>query len=290
VIASSPSPRKSGFSRRAAALAAIGVALALFGTLALFGCGSSGSSDLATAGEAAGGRPDPGPPPDPKHLDVAPSNPPSLAAREKAGQADEAGVEIVPGEPAPPPGYGEAAGKSGGESSKPPPASAGSNGSYTPPKTPHGEPITPRTLKGLGPQANNPSAILLDGIALAPPAAPEKIKRAISAANTIVGRPYVWGGGHASWYSRGYDCSGAVSFALGGGGFLATPLDSTRLESWGAPGPGKWLTVYANATHAYVVIASLRFDTVGDARGTGPRWHPALAYPEGFVERHAPGF
>ena len=132
-------------------------------------------------------------------------------------------------------------------------------------------------------------AVLLSGIALAPPSAPERVKAAISAANMIVGRPYVWGGGHASWYSYGYDCSGAVSFALGGGGFLAAPLDSTQLESWGAPGPGRWMTVYANAGHAYAVIAGLRWDTVGDAHGTGPRWHAALPYAEGFVARHPPG-
>jgi hypothetical protein len=139
-------------------------------------------------------------------------------------------------------------------------------------------------------QPASQSAILLNGIALAPPSAPEAIKAAITAANTIVGRPYVWGGGHASWYSRGYDCSGAVSYALGGGGFLATPLNSSRLESWGEPGPGRWLTVYASASHTYAVIAGLRWDTVGDARGTGPRWHPALPYPQGFVARHPPGY
>jgi prolipoprotein diacylglyceryl transferase len=274
----------NGVGRRTTTLIAIGWA-----TIALFGCGQASDSPKLTADAAPGAvsqgegsRPDPGPPPDPKHLDVASSNAPSLASRAR--------TEAVPGEPAPPPGYGESAGKGSGDPARLPAASAGNNGSYTPPKTPSGEPITPRTLKGLGPQADNPSAILLDGIALAPPVAPERIKRAISAANTIVGRPYVWGGGHASWYSNGYDCSGAVSYALGGGGFLGAPLASTQLESWGAPGPGHWLTVYANATHAYVVIASLRFDTVGDARGTGPRWHPALAYPEGFVERHPPGF
>jgi hypothetical protein len=142
-------------------------------------------------------------------------------------------------------------------------------------------------------RAASGSAVLLSGVALAPPSAPQRIKAAISAANTIIGRPYIWGGGHASWYSRGYDCSGgsgAVSYALAGGGFLSTPLDSRQLESWGAPGPGRWLTVYANAGHAYAVIAGLRWDTVGDARGTGPRWHPALPYPEGFVARHPPGF
>ena len=78
----------------------------------------------------------------------------------------------------------------------------------------------------LGNQQAGRGAILINGIALAPPTAPERIQAAISAANEIVGRPYVWGGGHASWYSTGYDCSGAVSYALGAGGFL--PRRSTR--------------------------------------------------------------
>ena len=134
------------------------------------------------------------------------------------------------------------------------------------------------------------TAILLTGIALAPPNAPEAVKGAIDAANTIVGRPYVWGGGHGSFYSSGYDCSGAVSFALFGGGLIPRPLTSTELESWGAPGPGRWITVYANAGHAFAEIAGLRWDTVGDAQGTGPRWHLAPASPAGFVVRHPPGF
>ncbi len=92
-------------------------------------------------------------------------------------------------------------------------------------------------------------------------------------ANTIVGRPYVWGGGHASFYSYGYDCSGSVSFALFGGGLIPEPLTSGSLEGWGEPGPGKWITVYANAEHTFMEIDGLRWDTVGDARGTGPRWH-----------------
>ena len=99
-----------------------------------------------------------------------------------------------------------------------------------------------------------------------------------------------WGGGHASFYSYGYDCSGAVSFALYGAGLLDTPLTSGSLESYGEPGPGKWITIYANATHTYVVIAGLRWDTVGDAHGTGPRWHAEPPYPEGFVVRHPTGY
>lgn len=145
-------------------------------------------------------------------------------------------------------------------------------------------------MANLESQQGEGRAILLNGVALAPPSAPEAIKAAISAANEIVGRPYIWGGGHASWYSTGYDCSGAVSYALGGGGLLSVPLASTALEGWGVPGPGRWLTVYANGSHAYAVIAGLRWDTVGDAKGTGPRWHLAPAYPEGFVERHPAGY
>jgi hypothetical protein len=111
----------------------------------------------------------------------------------------------------------------------------------------------------------------------------------ISAANLIVGQPYVWGGGHGSFQSKGYDCSGAVSYALAGAGLLQTPLTSGQFMGYGEPGPGQWLTIYAAPNHVYAVIAGLRWDTVGDARGSGPRWHPYDAYPSGFVARHVPG-
>ncbi len=164
-----------------------------------------------------------------------------------------------------------------------PPASAGSNGTHFPRLG--GD--TKIVARSRGAESN---AILLSGIALAPPNAPEAVKNVINAANTIVGRPYVWGGGHASFYSNGYDCSGSVSFALFGGGLIPRPLTSGDLEHWGAPGPGKWITVYANAGHTFAEIAGLRWDTVGDARGTGPRWHLPIASPSGFVVRHPPGY
>jgi cell wall-associated NlpC family hydrolase len=124
--------------------------------------------------------------------------------------------------------------------------------------------------------------------ASAPASAPEAIKSAISAANSIATTPYIWGGGHGSFEDSGYDCSGATSFALHGGGFLESPLDSTGLETWGEPGPGKWITVYANAEHAWMMIAGLAFDTVG---GPGPRWHSSpVDSPEGFIARHPPGY
>jgi cell wall-associated NlpC family hydrolase len=121
-----------------------------------------------------------------------------------------------------------------------------------------------------------------------PSSAPDAVKAAIEAANAIATTPYVWGGGHGSFESSGYDCSGAVSYALHGGGFLESPLDSTGLSTWGEAGPGQWITVYANSGHAWMVIAGLAFDTSG---GAGPRWHPEMVNsPEGFIARHPPGY
>ncbi len=163
------------------------------------------------------------------------------------------------------------------------PASAGTNGTTVPHQG--GGKLFAHT------RANDDgsTAILLSGIALAPPDAPEAVQQVINAANQIVGRPYVWGGGHASFYSYGYDCSGSVSWALHGAGLIPEPLTSGSLEGWGEPGPGRWITVYANAGHTFMEIAGLRWDTVGDARGTGPRWHLMPTSTAGFVVRHPSG-
>ena len=121
-----------------------------------------------------------------------------------------------------------------------------------------------------------------------PSGAPPAVQAAIEAANSIATTPYIWGGGHGSFSSPGYDCSGAVSFALNGGGFLSSPLDSTGLSTWGEAGPGQWITVYGNAGHAWMTIAGLAFDTSG---GAGPRWHPSpVSSTEGFIARHPPGY
>jgi hypothetical protein len=142
-----------------------------------------------------------------------------------------------------------------------------------------------------GLETAGPDAVLTGNLASAPESAPAAVKAAIAAANSISSTPYVWGGGHGSWYSYGYDCSGAVSFALYGAGLLDTPLTSGSLESYGEPGPGRWITIYANAGHTYAVIAGLRFDTAGNPEGiSGPRWHVEPPYPEGFVVRHPAGY
>jgi len=167
-----------------------------------------------------------------------------------------------------------------------PPASAGSNGTHLPHRS---SGLSRAEIFAHSRGGSDSTAILLTGVALAPPDAPEPVQGAINAANTIVGRPYVWGGGHASFYDNSYDCSGAVSFALFGGGLIPQPLTSGDLMRWGAPGPGKWITVYANPGHTFVEIAGLRFDTVGAEQGTGPRWHLATVSTSGFVARHPPG-
>ena len=166
-----------------------------------------------------------------------------------------------------------------------PAASAGSNGSYTPPSPAERR----RIYTATHPVGGVESALLLNRTALAPASAPDPIRLMISAANQIVGQPYVWGGGHGSFQSKGYDCSGAVSYALAGAGLVRAPMTSGQFMSYGNPGPGRWLTIYASPTHVYAVIAGLRWDTVGDARGSGPRWHPFDAYPDGFAARHLPG-
>jgi hypothetical protein len=151
---------------------------------------------------------------------------------------------------------------------------------------------------GVGPEdpryAKPGKATLVDGYAVAPPDAPEQVRAAIAAANRIVGKPYKYGGGHARVEDTGYDCSGTVSYALLGGGFLRSPLDSSGFMRWGAPGKGRWITVYTNPGHAFVVIAGLRLDTsaAGERRssGRGPRWRTTLRSTRGYRARHPQGF
>jgi hypothetical protein len=143
--------------------------------------------------------------------------------------------------------------------------------------------------------------LLPDGTAAAPADAPPQVQQAIWAANRIVGKPYVYGGGHGAFKSAGYDCSGTVSYALHGGGLLKTPLASGSFMAWGAKGPGLWITVFANPGHAYATIAGLRLDTSAAgvtrknttnalALQSGPRWRPALRDSRGYKQRHPLGY
>jgi cell wall-associated NlpC family hydrolase len=135
-----------------------------------------------------------------------------------------------------------------------------------------------------GPRAR----VLPDGRAVAPRNAPDVVKQVIQAANAIADTPYKWGGGHGGWEDTGYDCSGSVSFALAGAGLLQSPLNSTGFMSWGSAGEGRWITVYTNPGHAFMVVAGLRFDTSGRA-ANGTRWQTAGRSVAGFEARHFPG-
>lgn len=135
-------------------------------------------------------------------------------------------------------------------------------------------------------------AVVRNGIAYAPSRAPENVKNAIWAANTLRRKPYVWGGGHGSFRDYGYDCSGSVSYALHGAGVLAAPLPSSDLMRYGERGRGRWITIYARPGHTFAVIAGLRFDTTDLGRGgdVGPRWYVEGRDTRGYVARHPAGF
>ena len=128
-----------------------------------------------------------------------------------------------------------------------------------------------------------------DGLAVPPRYAPRAVKRIIAAGNEIAKRPYRYGGGHASWKSKGYDCSGSVSYALRGARLVKRPMSSGEYVRWGRRGKGEWVTVYANGGHMYMTVAGLRFDTSGlDADGS--RWHRSSRSASGrYSVRHPRG-
>jgi hypothetical protein len=148
-------------------------------------------------------------------------------------------------------------------------------------------------------------AKIWNGKAIAPARAPRRVKKVIAWGNQIIGKPYRYGGGHRLFaigsrrsstrrflrrvtLDSGYDCSGSVSHALYGGRFLRAPLDSGSFASWGRSGPGRWITVYTNAGHAYLVVAGLRFDTGmrDNPNATGPAWSKKLRKSASYMPRH----
>jgi cell wall-associated NlpC family hydrolase len=172
------------------------------------------------------------------------------------------------------------------------PAAGQTGGSGVPGGTTTSTTTTP-TPAPVGPPGK--AKIRKDGTAVAPADAPPAVQQAIAAANAIRIYPYRWGGGHRSFYDTGYDCSGAVSHVLHAAGMLSSPMTSGGLaSSWGAPGKGRWITVYGNASHVYMVIAGKRFDTSsgGDRwqQGSGPKWRKKKRKPLGFTQKYFPGY
>ena len=182
---------------------------------------------------------------------------------------------------------------------KPAPRPAASAGSDISPGAPSDAEIREQLRELYGGAAGSDPArartvALSGGLANAPPDAPAKVQAIVAAANQVARLPYVYGGGHGAdkgegiWVDNAYDCSGSVSFALANAGFLHSPMDSSSLARWGKPGRGKWVTIYANAGHAFMEVGGARFDTVG-LKQSGSRWQPAYRSVSGFTVRHPPG-
>ena len=127
-----------------------------------------------------------------------------------------------------------------------------------------------------------------DGLATAPAGAPPLVQAIVAAGNKIATKPYKYGGGHGKWEDSGYDCSGSMSYAFHGAGLLDEALDSTGFMSWGEAGKGEWVTIYAKGSHAYMVVAGLRFDTSGRAN-QGTRWQADMRSSAGYTVRHPEG-
>jgi len=118
---------------------------------------------------------------------------------------------------------------------------------------------------------------------------PEAVQRVVAGGNAIADFPYIWGGGHGSFVANGYDCSGSVSYALAAGGLLSAPLVSGDLAHWGEPGPGRWITIYANAGHTFMDVNGMWFDTAGRSGPYASRWLVAQPSLEGYAVRHPAG-
>jgi cell wall-associated NlpC family hydrolase len=127
-----------------------------------------------------------------------------------------------------------------------------------------------------------------DGLAVAPASAPPQVHAIVAAGNRIARKPYKYGGGHGRWEDSGYDCSGSLSYAFHGARMLSTAMDSSGFMSWGEAGKGQWVTVYAKPSHAYMVVAGLRFDTSGRA-SQGTRWQADMRSARGYTVRHPEG-
>jgi hypothetical protein len=255
----------AGAALAAAVAIAIPVALASSG-------GSSGSHQQATAAAA----------PQTANPAQRPEVPEAIATPQKAGAQDQPAIKSHPRVvQALGPGESPPAGVTAGN---------GTSGSAPPSDDEVRSELAEfrQHLQGVGTARGATPGVNGDGTATAPLDAPTVVAQVIAAGNEIATKPYKWGGGHGAWRDSGYDCSGSISFALAGAGLLNSPLDSTRFMKWGAPGQGRWISIYANNGHAFMVVAGLRFDTSGAEGGT--RWQPVAGRSyAGFVVRHPPG-
>ena len=145
-----------------------------------------------------------------------------------------------------------------------------------------------RELTSSGISAGTHATLTAGGLAVPPLGAPPAVQEVIQAGNEIARLPYRYGGGHRTWIDTAYDCSASISFAFAAAGLVSAPMVSGQLAQWGDPGPGRWITVFANGGHTFMYIAGLRFDT-GGLSATGSRWQGTGRSTAGFAVRHPPG-
>lgn len=254
----------------------------LLGAVTLAGCGAGGDGEQAAARPASTAlrpwhlRAPYLPPPDPSTL----RRPAPRAAVAKPSAAGTAGT-----------GAGGGAGAGRVASATAAPSAATASGA---PSDAQVAAELRQAYGGKGGDDLDQAAIDSTGLAIIPPTAPAKLVALMQGANEVARKPYVYGGGHGRnpneiWTDSAYDCSGSVSYALAAAGYLDGPVDSSTLMRFGKPGPGRWVTIYANAVHTFMVVAGLRFDTSG-RQITGTRWQSANGRSyAGFAVRHPPG-
>jgi peptidoglycan hydrolase-like protein with peptidoglycan-binding domain len=167
-------------------------------------------------------------------------------------------------------------------------APAAMAGSSAAPAPPSGAGVAVLAGASVAPVAGTGQPVSAPGSSTPAGTPPGQVALAVAAADRIASLPYIWGGGHAAWQAAGYDCSGSVSYVLHAAGVLSSPEDSGEFETYGAAGPGRWITIYASAAHVYMTIGGRRFDTSG-ATAAGSRWQPLEPAPAGYVVRHPVG-
>lgn len=208
------------------------------------------------------------------------------SGRERSGRTVAASLQAHPQTIEPVAGEGPQAAVSAGPAA----VSVGGTGGALP--APVANSVIEQELASSGMTANlNQATLTPDGLAIAPLDAPPAVQVVIQAANEIAHLPYRYGGGHVTYEDTAYDCSGSLSFVLDAAHLLNGSVVSGQLMNWGEPGPGKWITVFANAGHTFMYVAGLRFDTVALAE-TGDRWSTRSADEPDlstFAVRHPPG-
>ncbi len=256
---------------------------AVAGTSSASVAGGAAAGSIRTSASGGASPTAPAKPAKPLHLSPITAKTPNVAYSGPVYEKTATG-QLVPYTPPPATALGQASSATA-DSATPSGVTGGSVGAPT--SAPTAAPAKPELL------VPGHIARMIDGLAAAPIDAPAAVQAIVWAGDQLIGLPYIYGGGHASFTSPGYDCSGTVSFALHGANLLSTPEDSSEFEVWGSHGAGRWVTIFSNPGHAYMTVAGLRLDTSAaddPSNEQGPRWRPLRPENAGYTIRHPLGF